>query len=149
MAKSNATTVEEYLAELPEERREAVEKVRSVILQHLPAGYEETMQHGMISYVVPLDTLPKTYNGQPLQYAALASQKGYMSAYLMGVYGDSETERWFVEQYRASGKKLDMGKSCVRFKTLDDLPLELVGEAIARIPVTQFIELYQASRQRR
>ena len=149
MATSKATTVDEYLDELPADRRDAVEAVRSVILEHLPMGYEETMQYGMIGYVVPLERYPVTYNGQPLGIAALASQKNYMSLYLMNVYGDPETERWFVEEYEASGKKLDMGKSCVRFKKLDDLPVDLVGKAIARTSVDEFIGMYEASRRKR
>jgi hypothetical protein len=107
--------VDDHLAELTPARREAVEAVRRVVLDHLPDGYVETVQHGMISYIIPLQTLPETYNGQPLLYAALASQKNHMSLYLMNVYGDRETERWFTERHRTNGKKLDMGKSCVRF----------------------------------
>ena len=147
LAQSNAATVDEYLAELPQDRREAIASVREVILQHLPPGYEETMQHGMIGYVIPLKSYPVTYNGQPLEYAALASQKNYMSLYLMNIYGDRETEQWFTERYAASGKKLNMGKSCVRFKVLDDLPTDLIGEAIARTTVADFIERYEASRR--
>lgn len=149
MAQSTAETVDEYLDELPEERRTALEAVREVILENLPEGYVETVQSGMIGYVVPLGKYPVTYNKQALQLAALASQKNYFSLYLMNVYGDPETERWFVEEYRASGKKLDMGKSCVRFKRLDDLPLDLVGRAIARTPVDDFIRLYEKSRHGR
>ena len=149
MTRTTATTVDEYLAELPTDRRSEVEAVRKVILEHLPKGYEETMQYGMIGYVVALERYPVTYNGQPLEYAALASQKNYVSLYLMNVYGDPETEQWFVEQYKASGKKLDMGKSCVRFKKLYDLPLDLIGKAIARTSVTEFVELYESSRPRK
>ena len=104
------------------------------------------MLYGMIAYVIPLEQYPVTYNRQPLEYAALASQKNYMSLYLMNIYGDKDTEEWFVERYTASGKKLNMGKSCIRFKKLEDLPLDLVGEAIARTPVADFIKLYEASR---
>ena len=147
MAQSKAETVDEYLAELPPERREAIAAVREVILDHLPDGYQETMQSGMIGYVIPLERYPVTYNRQPLAYAALASQKNYMSLYLMNVYGDEDTEKWFSEQYGASGKKLNMGKSCVRFKTLDDLPLGVIGEAIGRTEVTDFIERYETSRR--
>ena len=147
MAQSKAETVDEYLAELPLDRREAIVKVREVILRHLPSGYEETMQYGMIGYVIPLQTYPVTYNGQPLEYIALASQKNYMSLYLMNIYGDKDTEQWFANSYRASGKKLDMGKSCVRFKKLEDLPLDLVAEAVARTSVDEFIERYEASRR--
>ena len=144
MARSNAKTVDAYLAELDPDRKTVMTKVRSAILERLPDGYQEAMQYGMISYVIPLETYPKTYNKQPLQYAGLASQKNYMSLYLMNVYGDEDTERWFVEEYEKSGKKLDMGKSCVRFKTLDDLPMELIGDVIARTPVSVFLERYEA-----
>ena len=148
MAYSKAATVEEYLRELPAERRQTVEAVRTVILDNLPGGYKEAMQFGMISYVIPLKRYPKTYNGQALSYAALASQKNYVSVYLMNIYGDAETERWFTERYRASGKRLDMGKACVRFKKLDDLPLDLIAEAVALTSVDSFIELYEESRAR-
>ena len=147
MVKSTAVTVEEYLNELAPPRREAIAAMRQVILDHLPQGYGEAMEFGMIGYVVPLKTYPKTYNKRPLMYAALASQKNYMSLYLMNVYGDRETETWFTERFRASGKKLDMGKSCVHFKKLDDLPLELLGEVIARTSVAGFIERNEASRR--
>ena len=146
MARSNAETVDAYLAELDPDRRDAMSEVRNIILDRLPEGYQEAMQHGMISYVIPLETYPKTYNKQPLQFAALASQKNYMSLYLMNVYGDEDTERWFVDEYKKSGKRLDMGKSCVRFKKLDDLPIELIGDAIARTPMATFLERYEALR---
>jgi uncharacterized protein YdhG (YjbR/CyaY superfamily) len=146
MVSSNAKTVEEYLESLPEDRRAAIAKVRQVILDNLPEGYEEGMQYGMIGYYVPLEEYPDTYNGQPLGIIALASQKNYMSLYLMSVYGDSRREKAFVDKYKASGKKLDMGKSCVRFKTLDDLPLDLVAETVASVPVAMFIGEYEESR---
>ncbi len=149
MAQSGANTVADYIAELPEDRRATISTVRDVILQNLPEGYAETVQNGMIGYVIPLASYPVTYNKQPLLYAALAAQKNYTSLYLMGIYGDAEAERWFVEEYRATGKKLDMGKSCVRFKTLADLPLGLVGQAIASTSVAEFIERYEASRRGR
>ena len=146
MARSAAQTVEDYLDELTDDRRETVEAVRDVVKANLPDGYEETVQFGMISYVVPLERYPKTYNRQALQYAALASQKNYVSLYLMNVYGNQETERWFLDSYKASGKRLDMGKSCVRFKSVEDLPLDLVGEAIARTSVDDYIALYETAR---
>ena len=146
MARSEAKTVDQYLANLPPDRREAISAVRNVILDHLPEGYQETMHFGMIGYVVPLDSYPETYNRQPLGYVALVSQKNYMSLYLMNVYGDEEAERWFTERYRASGKKLDMGKSCVRFKSLEDLPIDLIGAAVARTTVDEFIKRYEVSR---
>ena len=146
---SDARTVAGYLSELDDGRREAISTVRGVILDNLPDGYEETMLFGMISYVVPLTVLADTYNGQPLMYAALASQKRHMSLYLTNVYADGSVEAWFRERYLATGKRLDMGKSCVRFKKLDDLPLDLVGEAVARTPITEFVEIYKASRSGR
>lgn len=144
--RSDAHTVEEYLAELPDDRRATVRAVRDVVLANLPDGYVESMNWGMISFEIPLDRYPSTYNGKPLGYAALASQKNYVSLYLMSVYGDPATEEWFHKQYRASGKRLDMGKSCVRFRTLDDLPLDLVGEVIARTSVEDYISRYEAAR---
>ena len=102
----------------------------------------------MIGYVIPLRTYPVSYNQKPLLYAALASQKNYMSLYLMNIYSDKEAEQWFIGQYVASGKKLNMGKSCVRFKKLEDLPIDLIGKAIARTTVANFIERYEASKRR-
>ena len=146
---SDAKTVAKYLSNLDDVRREAISAVRGVILGNLPDGYEEAMQFGMITYVVPLSVLANTYNGQPLMYVALASQKRHMSLYLTNVYGDESVEQWFRERYLAAGKKLDMGKSCVRFRKLDDLPLELVGEVVARTPIADFVEIYKASRSGR
>jgi hypothetical protein len=139
-------TAEEYIAGLPRERAEQISQLREMILQRLPAGYTEEMGFGMITYVIPLATYPDTYNGHPLMYAALASQKRHMAIYLMNVYGDDETLQWFTEGFAASGKKLDMGKSCVRFKKLEDLPLELIGETIGRTPVSEYIACYETSR---
>jgi hypothetical protein len=117
-----------------------------VIRRNLPPGFEEGMQFGMIGYYVPLDRFPDTYNGQPLGLAALANQKNHMALYLNNVYGDPETERRFRERYAASGKKLDMGKSCVRFTRLDALPLDVIGQTIAETDVDSFLERYQAVR---
>lgn len=146
MVSSTAETVEEYLAELPDDRRDAIEEVRDVILENLPDGYVEAMNWGMISYEVPLDRYPDTYNDQPLAYAALASQKNHMAVYLTSVYADGETEEWFRSEYEATGKKLDMGKSCVRFKSIDQLPLDLIGRVIAGTPVEELIDIYERSR---
>ena len=98
----------------------------------------------MNSYVIPLETYPKTYNKLPLMLAGLASQKNYMTVYLMNIYGNRDDEAWFVDRYKATGKKLNMGKSCVRFKTIDDLPIELIGEGIARTPVAAFLKMYES-----
>ena len=145
--RSEANTVEQYLAELPEERRSTVEAVRQVILDNLPSGYEELMNWEMITYQVPIDTYPDTYNGKPLMYAALASQKNYMSLYLTGVYLDETARKEFIEQYRATGKKLDMAKSCIRFKKLQDLPLPLIGKAIAAYDVAGFVSRVESVRK--
>jgi hypothetical protein len=143
--RSTATTVEQYLGELTPERRAAVEGVRAVIVENLPEGYEEGMQYGMIGYHVPLARYPETYNGQPLAYAALASQKRYLSLYLYSVYADRESS--FREAYRQTGKRLDMGKCCVRFRSLDDLPLELIGRTVGATPVDEFLRAYERSRR--
>ena len=148
MAQSAATTVEEYLAELPDERREVVAKVREVVLQNLPAGYTESVAWGMISYGIPLERYPDTYNKQPLCYAALAAQKNYYALHLMSVYGDETEEAELKRSFAEAGKKLDMGKSCVRFKRVDDLPLEAIGKIIAAQPPERLIEKYERSRQR-
>ena len=144
--RSAAQTVEAYLEELPPDRREALAAVRGVILDHLPEGYEESMQSGMIGYSVPLARYPTTYNKQPLGIAALASQKRYMVVYLNSVYADPAEEAWFKERYAASGKKLDMGKSCLRFRKLDDIALDVVAEELERWPVERYIEHYEATR---
>jgi uncharacterized protein YdhG (YjbR/CyaY superfamily) len=136
---SDATTVAEYLAGLPDDRRAALEAVRQTILANLPAGYEEAMNWGMIVYQVPLARYPNTYNGQPLAYAGLASQKNHMAVYLTGIYADDDARRRFEAAYRATGKRYDVGKSCVRFRKLDDLPLALIGESIAAFGVDAFI----------
>ena len=146
--RSEAKTVEEYLAELPEDRRAAISTVRDTILAHLPDGYVETMGWGMISYEVPLAVKPDTYNGRPLMYAALASQKNHMAVYLSAIYMDPASRDDFEARYRATGKRYDVGKSCVRFRTLDDLPLDVLGEAIASVPMARFIESYESGRDR-
>lgn len=137
--RSNATTIDAYLAGLPTDRREAIKTVREVILKNLPAGYEEAMNWGMICYQVPLEVYPDTYNKQPLMYAALGSQKNYMAVYLTTPYGSPEKLAAFQSAYKATGKKLDMGKSCVRFKKLEDLPVEVIGNEIASMPMETFV----------
>ncbi len=145
--RSDATTVAGYLVALEPDRREAIEAVRTEILANLPDGYEEAMNWGMITYQVPLARYPDTYNGQPLMYAGLASRKNHMAVYLTAVYAEEDTREEFVSAYRATGKKLDMGKSCVRFKKLDDLPLELIGQTIAATSVDRFVTEIEAARQ--
>ncbi|MGE0352177.1 MAG: DUF1801 domain-containing protein [Gemmatimonadales bacterium] len=147
MARSDAATVKEYLDSLPEDRRKAISRVRQVIRKHLPRGYREGMQFGMIGYTIPLSRYPDTYNRQPLAYAALASQKNYCSLYLMTAYASSDQEARLREAFRKAGKKLDMGKCCIRFKTADDLPLAAIGKAIAATPVKRYIEIYESTRR--
>jgi uncharacterized protein YdhG (YjbR/CyaY superfamily) len=137
---SKARTVEEYLQSLPDERRKAIRRVRDAIRTRLPEGYEEAMNWGMITWQVPLSVCPDTYNGQPLMYAALASQKNHMAVYLTAVYMDEKLRREFETGYRASGKRMDMGQSCVRFRRLEDLPLDVVADSIAAMPMEEFVE---------
>jgi Domain of unknown function (DU1801) len=146
MPTSTATTPDEYVASLPEDRRAAVQAVRDVINRNLPHGYVEGMSFGMIGWYVPLERFPDTYNGQPLGLVALASQKNYMSLYLNSVYGDRQTERWFKDRYEASGKKLDMGKSCLRFRRIDDVALDVIGETIARADLDTYLARYAEAR---
>jgi uncharacterized protein YdhG (YjbR/CyaY superfamily) len=148
MVMSKATTVAAYLAELPADRLKTISTVRAVVRKHLPKGYKESIGYGMICYTVPLATYPDTYNGQPLCYAALAAQKQKCSLYLMNVYGDGPTAKAFKEGFKKAGKKLDMGKSCVRFKTADDLPLDVIGKTIAATPMKEFIAQYERSRKK-
>jgi hypothetical protein len=145
---SDAVTVESYLAGLPDDRREAIAAVRDVVLQHLPEGFEEVMQYGMISYVVPLERFPDTYNGSALTVASLANQKRHMALYLMGVYGEDGAQEWLRQRWATTGKKLDMGKSCLRFKRLDDLALDVVGEAISRTSVDDLIAVHERAHGR-
>lgn len=147
--RSEAKSVEEYLAALPADRREAIEKVRQVILAHLPEGLVEVINWGMIAYEVPLERYPDTYNRQPLMYAALASQKNHMAVYLTGIYMDDEARREFEAAYKATGKRFDVGQSCVRFRTLGDLPLSLIGDTIGSVGVEEFVERYEESRKGR
>jgi hypothetical protein len=149
---SDAATVKEYLASLPAERRAAIEAVRRVIRKNLDKDYAEGMQYGMIGYFVPHSIYPAGYHcdpRQPLLFAGLASQKNYMAVYLMCVYGSPEHEAWFRAEWAKTGKKLDMGKSCIRFQRLDDLPLALIGKAIARVPAKKFIAFYEAATEGR
>ncbi len=140
-------TVQKYLDELPENRRAVVEAVREMILHNLPEGYRESFNWGMITYEVPLERYPKTYNGQPLAYLSLAAQKNHYALYLNGVYQDPEQEARLREGFKKAGKKLDLGKSCLRFKKLDDLPMNVLAELVAGTPPSAFIAQYEASRQ--
>jgi uncharacterized protein YdhG (YjbR/CyaY superfamily) len=137
--KSNALNIQEYLAEMPPQRRQAIERVRRTILENLPEGYEETLNWGMITYQVPLEIYPDTYNKKPLRYAALANQKNHMAVYLTGIYMDEKLSQDFEKSYKKTGKRYDVGKSCVRFRKLDDLPLEVIADSIRALEMEEFI----------
>ncbi|GLZ34705.1 hypothetical protein Lesp02_68920 [Lentzea sp. NBRC 105346] len=134
----------EYLESLSDAQRDEVSLVRDVLLARMPAGFEEGMQWGMITWSVPLSVSGKTYNGQPLGYVSLAAQKNYLSLYLMGVYGAREDA--FRSAYAGSGKKLDMGKSCVRFRRASDLALDVIGDEVAGTSVEEFVERHRSAR---
>lgn len=140
-----AKTPKQYLDALPPDRKKALAAVRKVIRANLPKGYEEGIQYGMIGYYVPHKIYPAGYHcdpKQPVPFASLASQKNHMAVYMMCLYGSPEQEAWFRKAWAKTGKKLDMGKSCIRFKKVEDLPLELIGEAIKRVPVKAYMDHY-------
>jgi len=154
MVSSKATTVKEYLDGLPADRREVVQSVREVILKNKDKDLEEGMQYGMIGYYVPHSIYPPGYHVDPklpLGFAHLASQKSHFALYMMALYsgygpdgkGQSDAHAWFVKEWAKTGKKLDMGKSCIRFKKLDDLPLDVIGQAFARISVKKYLAVYE------
>ncbi len=145
---SKAATVAQYLAELPEDRRAAIAAVRKVILKNLDKTFEEGMQYGMIGYYVPHSVYPAGYHcdpKQPLPFTCLASQKNYMSLYLGCVYGSSELAKWFHSEWAKTGKRLDMGKSCIRFRKLEYLALDVIGETLRRVSAKKFIAYYEAA----
>lgn len=144
---SKATTPEQYLAELPEDRRIAMEKLRNIALKNLPKGFKEVMSYGMLGYVVSHETYPNGYHCTPelpLPFFNIASQKNSINIYHMVLYGNKDMHDWFVAEYPKHCKsKLDMGKSCVRFKKMDDIPYDLIGELLTKITVEDWIELYE------
>ncbi|MDH4130606.1 MAG: DUF1801 domain-containing protein [Gemmatimonadota bacterium] len=146
MVSSKAKTVADYLKELSPERRKVVAAVRSVVRKNLPKGYREVMGWGMISYGIPLSRYPDTYNGQPLCYAAIAAQKNHYAVYLMNVYADSGEEAALRRDFEKAGKKLDMGKCCVRFRKLEDISLPAIGRVVRSTSVEAYITRYEESR---
>jgi len=149
IASMTASTVAQYLAALPADRRAALSAVRKVINENLPDGYEEGMQFEMIGWYVPLSLYPAGYGENPkvpLSFVALASQKSGMVLHFLCFYGHPTLSTWFTNEYRKSGKKLDMGKGCVRFRKLDDLALDVVGRTVARVPVEEHMANYRAAR---
>jgi hypothetical protein len=147
MFTNKAKSVKEYLAALPAEKRAVAEEVVALVRKNLPAGYQEGIGWGAISWSVPLDVLPDTYNGEPLCYTAFAANKSGFSLYLMTVYGDTKLESAFKAAYKKAGKKLDMGKSCLRFKTMDDLVLPAVKSAIKAQPMKAYVARFKAIRK--
>ncbi len=145
---SQPASVKAYLESLPEDRRKALRKVRAAVNRGLPKGYKEGIQYGMIGWFVPHRLFPAGYHcdpKQPLPFASLASQKNHMALYLMCVYGDAKHRAWFERAWKKTGKRLDMGKSCVRFKKIEDVPLDVVTETVARVPVAAFVAHYEQS----
>lgn len=146
MASSKAATVAEYLAELPSERQEVMRTVRELVNGAVQPGFEEIMSFGMIGWVVPLSRYPTTYNRQPLAFVSLAAQKRHYALYLMCAYADTPDERRIADAFAAAGKRLDMGKSCLRFASLDEVPWEVIVEVLGRYSVDDWIRVYEASR---
>lgn len=149
MKQPAGSTVADYLASLPPDRRAAVAKVRAVIRKNLPRGFTEGRTYGMISYEVPLSRFPATYNGQPLCLAGIAVQKNYISLYLMTAYGDPGLLQELKDGFKVAGKKLDMGKSCIHFTSADDLPLDVIGRIIGRVSVDDYVALAERARSGR
>jgi uncharacterized protein YdhG (YjbR/CyaY superfamily) len=144
---SKAATVDAYIEELPEERRDIVKEIRKVILKNLPKGFKETMGYGMMSYVVPHTIYPAGYHCDPkvpLPFLSLASQKNFIALYHMGIYANKELLDWFTAAYPDHCKtKLDMGKGCVRFKKMTDIPYDLIGELVSKMNVQEWINIYE------
>jgi len=148
MFENKAASVTEYLNALPPERRAVVSKVRATVKKALPKGYAESMNFGAITYAIPLARYPDTYNKQPLCYAALAAKKDHYSLYLMNIYGDAAKATWLAAEFKKRGLRLDKGKACFRFRSLDDIPLDVISEVVASTPVEQYIERYEAARKK-
>jgi hypothetical protein len=137
-----------FLAGLPVERRREIERVRDLVRQNLPDGYEEVISKNMLVYQVPMARYSDTYNGRPLWYVALASEKNYLSLHLMRVYGDAAQLERLEDGFQAAGKKLDMGKACIRFRTANDLPLDVIAEIVASTPLERWVQIAESARRR-
>ncbi len=144
---TTVTSVNEYLENLPQERKKAFNKLRAIILKNIPKGFEECISYGMIGYVVPLKTYPSGYHCKPelpLPFINLASQKKFIALYHMGIYANPKIHEWFVTEYPKHCKyKIDMGKSCIRFKKMDDIPYDLIAELLKKYTVDQWIKTYE------
>jgi len=148
MVSSPATTVSAYLASVPAERRAVLQAVRRAVKKAMPTGYKELMGYGMIMWSVPLSVLPDTYNGYPLCYVALAAQKNYFALYLMGPYGSKKLLAELRSGYKKAGIRLDMGKSCVRFRDLDGIALDVVSDVIAKVPMADYVAMYKSVKRK-
>ena len=150
---SNASTQEEYINELPDDRREVVLKLRNVINKNLPKGFQETMSYGMVGYVIPHSVYPDGYHCDPklpLPFMNIASQKNFVAVYHMGIYADPKLLNWFTSEYpKYSKRKLDMGKSCIRFKKMDDIPYKLIGELTTKMTTEEWIDIYETNIQKK
>lgn len=144
---SKATTVKEYIDEVPEDRKPYFKKLRAIIKKNLPKGFKEQMSYGMIGYVVPHKLYPDGYHCKPelpLPFANIASQKNFVAVYHSGIYADPKLMKWFTKEFpKHSDRKLDMGKSCIRFKKVEEIPLELIGELMTKMTVEDWVKLYE------
>jgi hypothetical protein len=147
VVQSKAATVADYLAELPDDRRKTIAATRALVRKHLPKGYKEMMLWGAITWVVPTSKLKETYNGQPLCYAALAAQKNFNTLYLLTAYSSKNQYAWLKDEFKKAGKKFDMGKSCLHFKTIDDLVPAAVGKVLGTLTPDQYVKVYYDSRR--
>lgn len=147
-----ASSPDDYLSKVPEERKESLNKLRATILENLPKGFEETMSYGMVGYVVPHSVYPAGYHcdpSLPLPFMSFASQKNFVALYHSGVYADPDLYKWFVEEYPKHVKtKLDMGKSCIRFKKVENIPFDLIGELVSKMSMEQYIDIYDKAIKR-
>lgn len=147
--RSTATTPEEYIAQLPEDRKAGIEKLRKEILKNLPKGFEERIGYGMLAYVVPHSIFPKGYHCDPklpLPFVNIASQKNFIAVYHMGIYGSPKLLKWFTDEYpKHTDAKLDMGKSCIRFKKPEQIPFKLFGELMKKVSVQDWIDMYEST----
>ena len=148
MPRTSAASVPAFLAEQPPDRRKEIARVRAMIRKNLPSGFEETLSKGMIVYQVPMSRYSDTYNGHPLWYVAIAPQKNYLSLHFMPVYGSPVQEKKLRDGFAAAGKRLDMGKACIRFQSAGDLALDTIGEIIAGISVDDWIARAKSARRR-
>ena len=151
--KYEATSPEDYISQLPEERKEVLSKLRNIIKKNLPKGFQETISYGMIGYVVPHSKYPGGYHCDPklpLPFMNIASQKNFVAVYHSGIYADEKLLNWFTSEYPKHAKrKLDMGKSCIRFKKMDDIPYDLIAELSAKISPDEWIDIYETNLQNR